>query len=230
MKFKSNAYTQVSGSVGGSTFSHNSGGMYVRARTIPVDPQTAAQQVVRGFLAVLASAWQNTLTAIQRDAWTLYGLNVPLPDSLGDPTPVKGLPMYIRCNLPRLQAGMARVDDGPTIFSMPPNFQGAVVAAEGDPAAITYTWTALDEAWDGELGAALLTFTSRQMSPTINFFKGPFRTTAPVLGAAVAITSPQSRDSDFSGTAANIMYVRTLVTRADGRLSAERIFRQILQP
>ena len=40
MLFKSAAFTQASGSVGGLTFAHNRGGMYTRARSIPVNPKT----------------------------------------------------------------------------------------------------------------------------------------------------------------------------------------------
>ncbi|KKM06452.1 hypothetical protein LCGC14_1743870, partial [marine sediment metagenome] len=47
MLFKSGLITQGSGSIGGLTASHNRGGMYFRARTIPTNPATSFQTVVR---------------------------------------------------------------------------------------------------------------------------------------------------------------------------------------
>ena len=50
------AVAVISGSVGGTVFSRNKGGAYMRNRSIPVNPQSAAQVVVRAAMAFLTAA------------------------------------------------------------------------------------------------------------------------------------------------------------------------------
>ena len=45
---------QRSGSIGGATWSHNSSGAYIRARSIPVNPNTDRQNAVRVAVRNLA--------------------------------------------------------------------------------------------------------------------------------------------------------------------------------
>ncbi|GAI26829.1 unnamed protein product, partial [marine sediment metagenome] len=75
--------TDGRGSIAGNTFSRNHYGPYVRARVTPVNPNTAAQQLIRNAVAFLAAYWAETLTANQRTAWNLYGSSVAMQDSLG---------------------------------------------------------------------------------------------------------------------------------------------------
>ena len=84
MKIKSAIITQASGSVGGFTAAHNQGGLYLRARSIPVNPQTPAQNLVRSFFGGLATRWRQTLTEQQREFWTIYGTTVEYTNPLGD--------------------------------------------------------------------------------------------------------------------------------------------------
>ena len=57
MKILSALATAVSGSIGGITGSHNRGGMYLRSRVIPVNPQTVDQLAARNRLATQSSGW-----------------------------------------------------------------------------------------------------------------------------------------------------------------------------
>lgn len=218
MKFKSQVLTQASGSVGGLTYSHNRGGLYTRARAIPVNPATPQQVAVRGFMVTLATAWVGTLTQVQRDAWDLYALLVPLPDSLGDPRNVGGLGMYVRSNVPRLQAGLARVDAGPTIFSLP-TFTNPDIASITAPTALSLIFNNGD-GWANEAGGAMLVYGSRPANLSINFFKGPYRFASAILGdATTPPTSPAAIAMPFILTAGQKAFVQARVTLADGRLS-----------
>jgi hypothetical protein len=118
MLFKSALVTSISGSIGGMTGSHNRSGMYLRARAIPVNPNTAQQQVVRSAMRDLASRWVETLTAFQREDWDVYGSLVPLPNSLGTPVEQSGIAAYQRSNIPRIQNGLPITDDAPTVFNL----------------------------------------------------------------------------------------------------------------
>lgn len=212
---------QASGSVGGTTFSRNRGGPYMRTRAIPVNPGTPQQSAVRGFLAQLTSLWVGTLSAVQRAAWDLYALNVPLLNALGEPRNVGGLGMYVRGNVSRLQAGLARVDDGPTVFDLGDYTIPTVSSVVSVGAAITLAFDPTDP-WANEDGAAMLVYTAREQNPSINFFKGPYRLAAQVAGDAITPpVSPAAVTGAFPVAVGNITFLRVAVTRADGRLSAD---------
>jgi hypothetical protein len=192
--------------------------MYVRARSVPVNPGTALQVAVRNQLASLTNRWTATLTAIQRTAWDTYAKNVPLTGTLGDARPINALAMYIRCNVPRLQAGLAAVDSGPATFtlgSLTTPTVGALVA--GQTIQVTFANT---DAWAGAVGGALLIYTSRPQSVGINFFKGPYRYAGRINGAVVPPTSPATVPSPFAINLGQKVFWQIMATQADGRLTA----------
>lgn len=219
MKFKSLVYSQASGSVGGLTYSHNQGGLYTRARAIPVNANTSQQLAVRNIMATLTALWVQTLTQAQRDAWATYSLNVPIPDSLGEPRDIGGLAMYCRCNIPRLQIGvLTRVDAAPTVFtlgSLSPIVTTADVSAQ--TTSTTYTNT---DGWATAVGGALLLFQSRANSAATNYFKGPYRLAGFVLGAATPPTSPIVLAAIFPFALGNRVFMQARATFPDGRLSS----------
>jgi hypothetical protein len=207
----------ISGSMGSITFSHNKGGAYIRNRSIPVNPNTPYQQAVRAHCATLANLWNGTLTDVQRLAWATYASNVPVTNALGDTVYLSGLNHYIRSNVPRLIAGLTRIDDAPVTFNIGsftnPSF---AVSATNDEVAVSFTNT--DE-WAGAAGGAMLVFAGRQQALTINFFKGPYRYAGKIAGAATPPTSPATIDLPFALDTGNRMFLRVICTTADGRLS-----------
>ena len=219
MKFRPTIGTDLSGSLGGMTASHNRGGTYFRQRAIPVNPNTIFQQVIRTLVGQLTSLWSNTLTEAQRFGWDGYALQVPLPDAIGEPRNVGGIAMYVRSNVPRLQVALPRVDTAPTIFNLG-DFTPPTIASITAPTAYSIGFEALDD-WVNEDDAAMLLFTSRAMNPSINFFKGPYRSIAGILGnLALPETSPFAAVSAFPLLAGQKAFLRVVVTRADGRLSS----------
>lgn len=223
MKIKSALVTQMSGSVGGITGAHNQGGLYFRARSIPVNTNTVQQQAVRATLATLTSRWNDTLTPLQRDQWANYSSNVPIVDRLGEARPIGGIAQYIRSNVPRLQAGLDRIDTGPTTFNLGSFTPVTFTASLGDTDNLEIVFDA-DDAWANESDAAMLIYASRPVSPSINFFRGPFRFAGSVDGDdASAPTPPATIDSPFPLLDGQRVYLRVRVTRADGRLSSDQI-------
>lgn len=222
MKVRYSILADASGSLGGLVASHNRGGQYLRGRVVPTNPSSGPQVEIRTIFGNLASAWQ-TLTDAQREAWTTYAINVPVTDSMGDPLTLTGQQMYVRCNTARVQAGLARVDDGPTVFSL-----DSLQPVKVDPtaAADLYTVTFDDtDPWVAEDDAGLLIFGSRELADTINFFKGPYRFQGIIAGdLATPPTSPDvSITSLFSLTEGNVIFNRALSVRADGRISATQL-------
>ncbi len=219
MKWKSGLVTDLSGSFGGLTASRNRGGNYFRARVVPVNPATPFQMAVRGFVATLTSAWLGVLTAGQRDSWNVYALNVQIPDTMGDPRNVSGIAMYVRSNVPRLQAGLPRVDQGPAVFNLGPftnpGFETFVAATNTFD--VTFTDT---DAWANEDDSAMIILASRPQNPSVNFFKGPYRFAGLVAGAtALPPTSPETISAPFNIEVGQRIFVQARVSRADGRLA-----------
>jgi hypothetical protein len=226
MKFKSALVTEASGSIGGMTASHNRGGYYFRQRSIPTNPNSPQQQAVRTIVAALASAWVNTLTANQRAFWEIYADHVQLPDPLGEPRNVGGLAMYVRTNVPAVQAGLARIDDAPTTYDLGGEFTEpafGTISAAGGTAEVAYTNT---DPWASEDGAALLILLSRGQNTSVNYFKGPYRFAGLVEGdSGTPPTSPLSATAPFPMAVGQRLFGQARVRRADGRLSLPVRFR-----
>lgn len=209
--------TQVSGSIGGTTFSHNRFGAYKRNRSIPVNPNTDLQVAVRNAVRSLSIAWQTILTQVQRDAWELYADNVPWMNRLGQSVLLTGLNMYVRSNTPRVQNGIARVDAAPTTFNLATaELALAVTASEatqdltidGDPAGL----------WIGEADAWQFFSMGLPQNAAIKFFGGPFRQLTAVPGAGPP-PFPVVIATQFPFAAGQRIWVRSRVARGDGRLS-----------
>lgn len=217
MKFKSALVTEASGSVGGMTASHNRFGLYLRARAIPVNGMTVLQQAVRNAIAQITTAWSATLTQAQRDAWEAYANAVPISDRLGSQRFLTGLNWYCACNVPRLQAGLTRVDNGPTDLLMAEGT--APVATVTAPSTLSVAFTNSD-AWAGEVGGALLVYASAGTNPTRNFFAGPYRYAGKVAGAVVPPTSPAALTLPQAVAAGQRVHFQARIVRADGRISS----------
>jgi len=87
------AIAQASGSVGGTVFSHNRFGAYIRNRSIPVQPESGPQLSMRAAFAAGSAQW-SALTAAIRKAWLVWAQNNPIVDSLGDKRILDGHQAY----------------------------------------------------------------------------------------------------------------------------------------
>lgn len=216
---KSTLIASISGSLAGSTFARNRGGLYVRSRAVPVNPGTEFQAIVREALGTLAARWRNTLTAAQRAAWDNYALNTPRNNALGDPINIGGIGAYIRGNVVRAQAGLAYVDDGPTLPGVPEVGTISVASRLGASYTINYDDTL---PWTSEDGAALCIYMSNNQSPARNFFKGPYRFAGAIAGnSGTPPTSPDPVTFPYQNTpvVGNRVFLRAVVVDAEGRLS-----------
>jgi hypothetical protein len=218
VKFTSQVVASASGSVGGCTYSRNRYGRYIRLRSVPVNPASAAQVIVRGALATLVARWTSTLTAAERDGWTTWAINTPQTDALGQPIILTGQNAYIMMNTVRIQSGLSVVDVAPVIYAgavlTPPDVTVATASTE----TIGFTFDNTDE-WANAVGGALLVFIARPQNVSKLFFAGPYRLAGSVLGAAAPPASPQSIVSDFPFAAGQRIFVRFRAVNADGRIS-----------
>lgn len=194
--------------------------MYIRNRSIPTDPGSAFQQIVRNAMGSLAASWAEVLTDVQREGWETYSQNVHLQNPLGDSRAVTGLNMYIRSNSVRLARGYSAVPNAPVIFDLGAATPPAIASI---PTALscTVSFNESDD-WVGEDDSYMTVYISRPKSPTINYFKNPYRYAGHVEGDSVTppttpatIVLPFTYDIDT----AQRMFAQFRVTRADGRLS-----------
>lgn len=128
--------------------------------------------------------------------------------------------MYIRANVPALQASLARIDAGPTVFDtgdMTTPVVG-VISAGGGTLSLAFTNT---DAWANEDDAAMLVLISRGQNASINYYKGPYRYAGRVDGdSETPPTSPASITLPFAVAEGQRVFCQVRVIRADGRLSA----------
>jgi hypothetical protein len=217
MLFKSPLFSQASGSLAGTTFTHGRSGLVARARSIPTNPSSSFQQAVRSAVATLASYWGQTLTALQRDAWNSYGAGTVMTNRLGDQIYLTGQNHFIRANVPRIQAAIAIVPDAPTTFDLG-TFTSPAIASADDTDNVAVSFTNTDD-WASTVGGHMLVYVSRPQSPGKGFFKGPFRYAAKIDGAAVAPESPEDVTSPFTLTEGQKVWVQCRIIQSDGRLS-----------
>lgn len=207
----------ASGSIGGTTYARNRYGPYARTKAMPVNPNTNYQASIRSKFSELAAAWSG-LTAVQRAAWETYAGNTQMTDVFGQPIWHTGRNWFIGNNTLRLQSGLAIVTAGPTSFGLPGLTLPVMTITAGDPISVAFTGT---DDWAGEVGGALLLYTSDAKAPTVNFCKGPYRYAGKVAGAGTPPTSPATIAAPFAYVEGQRVFWRCVALTADGRVSAD---------
>ena len=211
--------TELSGRIGGIIASHNKGGAYFRAGTIPTNPNTIFQQAVRTAVASLTSSWNSTLSEAQREAWDLYAFNVPVTNRIGKQVNISGLAMFVRSNVARTQAGEDAVITAPSTFNLGVYTRGQATNATEAAQTLDLTFEPVlpQDPWLIETGSFLLVYVSRPVNASVNFFKGPYRFAGSLEGDAVPPTAPFVVNTPFAFLAGQKLFTKSVVTYADGR-------------
>jgi hypothetical protein len=217
MLFTSPVFAQASGSIGGTVFSHNRGGMYTRNRSTPTNPRTVYQQAIRNWMATLASAWANTLDADERLAWAQYAANIPWTNKIGASTFLTGQQHFNRCNIVRLQIGAGVLVAAPTVFNLGTYTNPTVTAIEDDEN-ITLAFTALDD-WASAAGGHLVVYAGHPQTAGRAFYGGPYRYAGKVDGAVSPPSSPATIVCPFALEENQLVWLQCRVIQVDGRMS-----------
>lgn len=98
------AVASVSGSVGGTVFSRNRFGQYMRRRALPVQPNTQYQEEQRGFVGAASQAWQGLTEDIRR-AWATFAQNNPMVDRLGQTQILTGHQAFVKTIIRQVRLG-----------------------------------------------------------------------------------------------------------------------------
>lgn len=165
-----------SGSIAGTTHSHNRAGQYTRNRRAPVQPRTARQTTIRAQFGANSSAWAS-LAAASQGAWVAYADAFPITDSLGQSIKLTGHQMFVTINTNLVNAGLASVTVPPgsnAVFGPAP-----VVFTFSHTTGGSFTFTA------GGATDKLLVAYSKPMSPGRSFNR-----TFTQFASSAANTSP----------------------------------------
>jgi len=210
---------QMSGSIGGNVYARNRYGNYVRARTVPTNPNTAGQQEVRAAIAWLTEHWSSTLSAAQRTAWNLYAASVPMLNKLGEVVHLSGFNHFVRAHAARKRHADLVIVAGPTTFELPehdPLFAFTSSEATNDITVVyddTEEWCDLDD-------AHLYIYVGSPQNPQRNFFDGPWKYGDKVDGdLASPPSSPATVASPFVLTEGQALWCYARIAMDDGRLS-----------
>lgn len=103
------------GKVGGSVFSRNTAGAYIREKVSPVNPRTPKQLAIRSHLNTNAKNWAGLSLAV-REAWANLARAYPRTDVFGNPVPLTGIALYQSSSL-----SLQQVESDPLLLS-PDNF------------------------------------------------------------------------------------------------------------
>lgn len=179
-----------SGSIAGTTSSHNRAGQYTRNRRAPTQPVgTGRRAAIRTAFGAAAKGYAG-LTGSQQAAWSAYAAMYPITDALGQSITLTGQQMYVAINTQLLNCG--------TVQSATPPVSN-VVASAGVPTlavvsagAITLTPTGLGAAGDFQLYA----FSAPQSSGT-SFCKVFWQAGHVAGNSAVAIVATTAYHTQF---------------------------------
>lgn len=106
------AVSQVSGRVGGTIFSRNKGGAYLRNGSKPIIVTSEAAQLIKAVVAGASRGWAD-LTQVQRDAWATWAGENPVINRLGQSRTLSGHQCFVQLNSRLLYAGF-------TALTLPP--------------------------------------------------------------------------------------------------------------
>lgn len=94
MLWKSHMHSELSGSIGGITYSRNRYGPYGRTRVVPVNVNSNGLEDQRSFFSASVANWKK-LTTAQQQSWIDFAAGTPWTNKLGDTVFLTGQAMYI---------------------------------------------------------------------------------------------------------------------------------------
>ena len=155
--------------LGGHVYSKNRSGSYVRTKVTPVNPQSSAQQLVRGRFGAASQAWRG-LSEANRQSWIDAAPDFPVFDIFGDSKQLSGSQLYNKLNLNLAQAGQSAIAAAPAPTSIDSLISMALAGAAGTPAlTITAGIAAVPT------GMTAIVFATPQYGPGRYFVKNRFR-------------------------------------------------------
>lgn len=209
---------QMSGSIAGTTHARNRFGNYARARTKPINPNSALQVAIRSSLAYLTQYWHDTLEAADRIGWATYAAAIAMKNRLGEVTYLTGFNHFLRSNIIRQVLGLTIIDAGPTTLSLPDKDSTFAIQCTEDDQFISVTFNnAL--AWAIAVGGYMVVYQGVPQLVTRNYFGGPWRYTGKIDGAVVPPTSPADLTAAMTLVEGQKVWAYARIIDVEGRIS-----------
>lgn len=194
----------ISGSIGGTTWSRNRGGTYMRNRAIPLNPNTPYQQNVRSILATQSQAWADQTNAV-RAAWSNWAVQNPVINALGRSIILSGAQAFIQLRS-RLQLAVEPLITNPPIVNAPDGLLSLALTADvgAGEVEVAFTSTPLDA------DVSLWTLAAVVNSAGISYVRNLVRQIQ-ITGGAVG--SPQTIEADLVSRFGALVVGQTLHVR-----------------
>lgn len=119
IKLSSVGITNISGKAGGSIYSRNRGGAYVKNFAVPTNPNTTFQQNVRSIFGGIAQAWRS-LTEEQRNSFNEMAPLYTAKDVFGDGLTYTGSQLHQKLNSNLMLSGQSPITSALTPAGTPP--------------------------------------------------------------------------------------------------------------
>lgn len=202
---------EVRGSIANVTFSRNGSGAYIRNRSVPVNPKTPEQELVRVALSGSSNDWNVTLTAAERTAWDAYAAATPLPNRFGDPVATSGRQMYLRQAVARIAFGLTALAAAPVTPGVAPAPDYTLDGSTTNGVRVLLNSPTLTT---GDLGVFRV---GVAVNPARNFYAAPYTFAAAYL---TSTTPPLSLIAAASVAVGQRYFVEGRIFLADGKVSS----------
>ena len=175
------AVSQASGRVGGTIFSRNRGGAYMRNGSIPTTVTTLFAQQIKAITAAQSQAWAGLAEGV-REQWVEWAAQNPVINRLGQSRTLSGHQAFVQINARLVYGGFAALDS-PPIGAAPAPFVPVVITAEAGPSVATVAYTPTP----APAGVAVQAFAYLANSPGVAYVRNRL---ALVTTSAAAAASP----------------------------------------
>lgn len=159
----------VSGSIGGTTYSRNRGGAYMRRRAIPSNPSTIYQEAQRARIALYSQQFA-ALTGAQQLQWQAWALQNQLTNSLGSQISMSAHQSYVRLNTRLNAAGDAAIS-APPVGAAPAGLTSLSATGDIGAGAFALTFAATPLGADDRLVVDAAVVNSLGIHYVANLFK-----------------------------------------------------------
>lgn len=175
------AVSQVSGRVGGTIFSRNRGGAYMRNGSIPTTVTTPFAQSIKAITAAQSQAWAGLADAL-KEQWVEWAAQNPVINRLGQSRTLSGHQAFVQINARLVYGGFAALDS-PPIGAAPAPFVPGAITAEAGPSVATVAYNPTP----APTGVAVQCFAYLANSPGMRYVKNRL---ALVTTSAAAAATP----------------------------------------
>lgn len=131
--------SQASGRIGGTIFSRNRGGAYVRNGSIPTTVTTPFAQLIKSVTAAQSQAWAG-LTAAVQEQWREWATQNPVINRLGQSRTLSGHQAFVQINGRLVYAGFSALVS-PPIGEAPAPFVPGTVTFVDAPLSLKVAFT-----------------------------------------------------------------------------------------